>query len=181
MKVNGLIKGKNISLRSVEISDAEFILPLRLDPIISKHLNKVSNDIELQRDWIRQQIDRENDYYFIIIDKNGHSIGTVGLYDIKKELKTFNWGRWIVIKNAPMYTAIETTLLIYYYAFEVLKLEKALSEVKTQNVNVVNFHLSYGAIIYKLDHDSIYYHFSNSQFQGLLKKFKGFHNFTIDK
>jgi RimJ/RimL family protein N-acetyltransferase len=180
MVAENIIKGKNISLRSVEIGDAEFILPLRLDPIISEHLNKVSPSIELQREWIKNQRERPNDYYFIILDKDNNPIGTVGLYDINEQNKTFNWGRWIIIKTAPFYAAIETTLLIYNYAFEILKLEKALSEVRTKNINVVNFHLSYGSIVYKVDAEHIFYYFDRSGYNNLLAKFKGFHNFTIN-
>jgi RimJ/RimL family protein N-acetyltransferase len=180
MVSENILRGKNISLRSVEVSDAEFILPLRLDPTINEHLNKVSPDIELQREWIRNQRERANDYYFIILDKENNPIGTVGLYDINRENGTFNWGRWIVIKKAPLYAAIETTLLIYRFGFEVLELEKAVSEVRTRNVNVVNFHLSYGAIIYKVDAENIFYYFPKSAYANLLAKFKGFHNFTTN-
>src|SRR5262249_55463855 len=122
---------------------------------------------------------RPGDYYFIIEQADGKPIGTVGLYDINETAKTFNWGRWIVIKGAPLYAAIETTILIYYIGFRILKLEKTLSDVRKNNKNVINFHLSYGAHLYSTDELSIYYEFNADQFPALLKKFKGFHNISL--
>lgn len=170
-------EGKNIVLRSVEVKDAEFILPLRLDPELNEHLNAVPPSVESQQNWIAAQQQRPNDYYFIIHDKKtNRDLGTVGLYEIDPEKRTFNWGRWIIVKDAPMYTAFESTILIYSLAFNHFQLDKALSEVRLANYKVINYHLSYGSVIYKLDELNAYYSFSKDSFPALLKKFKGFHN-----
>lgn len=170
------VEGKNILLRSVEVTDAEFILPLRLDPQLNQHLNAVSPSVENQRNWIVEQQKRPLDYYFIIHDKKTkRDVGTVGLYEIDPDKGTFNWGRWIIVKDAPMYTAVESTILIYDTAFNHLGLKEALSEVRLANYKVINFHLSYGSVIYKLDELNAYYSFSKDTFGVLLKKFRGFH------
>jgi hypothetical protein len=48
-----VVKGKNINLRVVEVVDAEFILELRLDEGLNKHLSYVENDVIKQRNWIK--------------------------------------------------------------------------------------------------------------------------------
>jgi RimJ/RimL family protein N-acetyltransferase len=171
------IKGKNIFLRPVNEDDAEFILSLRLNDRLNKFINKVSPSIEIQKSWINNQRIREGDYYFLILDKDKNAIGTISVYDINFENKTFNWGRWILKHNAPIYAMIESTLLVYHYAFRILELSKALSDVRLGNYKVINFHLSYGAKIYKIDEQNAYYTFESSQFKYLINRYKGFYNY----
>jgi RimJ/RimL family protein N-acetyltransferase len=171
------IQGKNIFFRSVNVDDAEFILSLRLDGSLNKFINKVPPSIEQQKSWINKQRNREGDYYFLIQDKDRNAIGTISVYDINFEKKTFNWGRWILKPNAPIYAMIESTLLVYHYAFKTLELCKALSDVRLGNYKVINFHLSYGSKIYKIDEQNAYYTFESSQFQYLINKYKGFYNY----
>lgn len=160
-----------LSIRSVEIDDAAFILKLRLDIKKSKFLNNVEDSLEKQKQWIQEQRFRENDYYFIIEDQKKNKIGTVGLYDINIKESSFNWGRWIIIDNAPPTTFILSTYLIYYLGFHILGLKKAISDVRIANSNVINFHISYGAIIYKVDSLNIYYEFQHDKFPIFNKKF----------
>lgn len=179
MIIKTFIKGKNIQLRSVKISDAEFILSLRLNPELNKHLNSTSPDLEAQKNWIEKQRNREQDYYFIIEGFNGIPLGTVSVYEINDSEKTFNWGRWIIVKDSPFYIAIESTILVYNFAFNILNLQKAISEVRIENKNVIKFHLSYGSEIYKKDDQNIYYTFDREYFPKLLKMFRSMHNLEI--
>ena len=48
MIYDNVLKGKFVNLRSVLTSDSEFILKLRLDENLNKHINKVDNDLEKQ-------------------------------------------------------------------------------------------------------------------------------------
>lgn len=172
-----LIKGKYIQLRAATLNDAEFILSLRLDPSLNKYLHATDSSVESQKKWMMEQKTKEGDYYFVIESKEGAPLGVVGVYDIVD--KTFNWGRWIVKKDAPMYTGIESTILIYYFAFYILNLDTALSDVRVDNKNVIKFHVSYGGKIYKETDLDIYYEFLKESFPILLKKFKGFHNIEL--
>ena len=59
--------------RFVIESDAEFILSLRTNPMLSRFLHSTDNDVEKQKIWIRNYKERERngtDYYFIY-DANG--------------------------------------------------------------------------------------------------------------
>ena len=172
-----LIKGKYIQLRAATLNDAEFILSLRLDPSLNKYLHATDASVESQKKWMMRQQAKEGDYYFVIESKEGVPLGVVGVYDIVG--KTFNWGRWIVKKDAPMYTSIESTILVYYFAFYILNLDTALSDVRVDNKNVIKFHVSYGSKIYKETDLDIYYEFLKESFSILLKKFKGFHNIEL--
>jgi RimJ/RimL family protein N-acetyltransferase len=179
MIIKSIIVGKNIKLRSVKVEDSNFILSLRLNPDLNKHLNPTSPDLEAQKIWIEQQIKRELDYYFIIESLDGIPLGTISVYDINTKQKSFNWGRWIILKKAPSYVAVESTILVYNFAFNVLNLQKAISEVRIENKNVIRFHLSYGSEIFKIDEQNIYYTFSSNSFPKLLKMFRNMHLIEI--
>lgn len=135
------IIGKYSKLRSVEIDDAEFILSLRLDDKLNRYINKVDNDINRQKEWIKLQQKRKGDYYFIISDLNNHPLGTISLYNIKDENAEF--GRWVSKGN--MIVNIESAILIYEFAFENLKLDLVYTNTMAENKQVVNFHKRFGA------------------------------------
>ena len=59
-----LIYGNNIDLRPVEIDDAEFILSLRIDPKLNQYLSPVENDLEKQREWIKNYRLYSRDLYY---------------------------------------------------------------------------------------------------------------------
>lgn len=143
MKAKQIIKGKFINLRPVEISDAEFILRLRLDENLSKFVNKVSSDVELQKKWIANQISRENDYYFIIEDKFSIMLGTISLYNI--DCTSGEFGRWISIGSAIQ--NIESVILLHNFGFYDLNLELIHSNTVVENLRVISFHKSFGATL----------------------------------
>jgi RimJ/RimL family protein N-acetyltransferase len=173
------IKGKRIQLCSSVEEDGEFILGLRLDPVLNKHLNPTSPDVDAQKRWLKMVYDKPGDYNFTIKDINGKNLGVVAIYQIDEANKTFNWGRWIIDPEAPIYTALESAILVYHIAFDLLGLEKTLSDVRLENKNVVKFHLSYGAHIYRESELDMFYEFHKHQFPGMLKKFKGFHTLPL--
>lgn len=54
------INGKNINLRTVEFTDAEFIYSMRQNEIKTKYLTKTNGTLEDQREWIKHYKEREN-------------------------------------------------------------------------------------------------------------------------
>lgn len=180
MYLKELIVGKHIQLRSTLETDAAFILALRLNPKLNQFLNPTPPDLSLQEEWIRKAKAREGEFNFVIETKTGEPLGVVSIYDIDEAAGTFNWGRWIIKPDAPMYTAIESTLLIYYSGFVSLGLKTALSEVRAGNNTVIRFHQSYGVQILSEDEDEIRYSYTQAQFPALLKKFRGYHEFPLD-
>ncbi|MFT7452046.1 MAG: RimJ/RimL family protein N-acetyltransferase [Patescibacteria group bacterium] len=149
---------KNIQLRLVEPSDAEFILSLRLDYKYNRYLSKVAGNVEDQRNWIENYKSDEASgiqYYFVIERLDGTPCGTIRIYDIRDE--SFCWGSWILNHNKTKYAALESAFLIYRYGFDLLGFEKSHFEVIKENVGVVNFHKRMGAQIVQEDEVNFYF------------------------
>jgi RimJ/RimL family protein N-acetyltransferase len=137
------IVGRSFAIRPVDTEDAEFILELRLDADLSRYLNPTSPSLEHQQEWLQRYLERDGDYYFIIVDKfNGDCQGTIAIYDLSIETNTAEWGRWIVRPGST--AAIESVLLMYAAAFDVLGLEAVYCRTVAENKRVVSFHASCG-------------------------------------
>lgn len=185
--------GKNINLVPVTEGDAEFILSLRLNEELGKHLNKTENNVEKQRNWLRQSIPKEDEWYFVVTDKAGNKIGTIRIYDVidagevyerHKDLqncegsfksearqKSFSWGSWIIMPQARSYGSFESAILIYRYAFEVLGFEYCHFDVRKANQKVIDFHLRFGAKIISEDEDNYYFTFHKDDFTCKLSEY----------
>jgi RimJ/RimL family protein N-acetyltransferase len=150
------VPGKNINLRDVEEEDAEFILCLRTNEKKSKFLHRTDNNVEKQKEYIKNYKKQEDSWYFIIESKkNREKLGTVRIYDIQGD--SFCWGSWIIKDGAPTYTSIESAIMIYEYAFYKLKFKKSHFSVKKENKKVIAFHKRLGAqIVEEVDDDSIF-------------------------
>lgn len=177
MKLSNPISGKYINLRTAEISDAEFILSLRLNKKLSQYLKSTDPSIEKQKLWIEQKQKQKNDYHMIIELKDGSKIGVIAIYDIKDGI--FEWGRWIISPNSPIYVSLESCYLAYNFAFNTLGLRVTKGKIRKNNKSVLRFHLNYGAEITKEDDIYIYisYHKndfnSDSSFFQKYKKLRG--------
>lgn len=138
---------KHISFRPAEISDAEFILSLRLDESKNQYLSKVEDDIEAQRKWLQQYKEKEAkglEHYFVIQNSAKEELGVVRLYNIQGQ--SFSWGSWILKPNAPIYAAIESALTIYELGFNIANFQQSHFEVRKGNDSVIAFHKRFGAV-----------------------------------
>lgn len=127
--------------RFVNEDDAEFILKLRTDEDLGRWIHSTDNDLEKQKQWLREYKQRERqglDYYFIFY-KDGVPVGLNRLYEIKGT--TFTTGSWIFIKEAPLECSIAASIMVRELAFEQLgfKYEHAFDGVHTKNVKVIRF------------------------------------------
>lgn len=164
-----IIEGKNIDLRLVTVNDAEFILSLRLDPALNAYLSPVEDDIEKQRAWIRNCLQKnKEEWYFIIQNKKGKPVGTVRIYDIQED--SFCWGSWIVKPEARYYASVESAILLYQYAFNDLGFTGSHFYVRKNNKEVISFHLKLGAEIIREDDLNVFFIFRLEDF--LAKKDK---------
>lgn len=137
------VHGKNIVLKNVELEDAEFILSLRLDPQKSRYISAVDQDVEKQREWIRQYQHSEGQAYFLICDKSLQNLGTVRIYDAVGD--SFSWGSWILKDGAPSSAAIESAALVYQLALTCWGFKAAHFQVHLANTSVLGFHEKFGA------------------------------------
>ena len=130
MKYDGKIEGKYVTLRAVEIEDAESTLSMRTDPKNSgRFFHSVGGDIEKQREWIKNQQVKEGDWFFIAEDKQGKPVGTIGMSDVHD--KTGFSSRLIGIGNA--FQSFEIQMLIIDWGFDYLHLEMILGDVDEAN------------------------------------------------
>lgn len=136
----------HIGLRLARPSDAAFILSLRLDESRNQYLSKVADDVEAQKRWLAQYVERERagtERYYVILDKEDRDIGMVRVYDYRGD--SFSWGSWIMRADAPNYAAIETAVSIYELGFGRLGFKRSHFEVMHGNQRVIDFHLFFGA------------------------------------
>lgn len=140
MYIDYKLEGKYVTLRSVEESDAEFILSVRNDPRISKYLPPLNVTVEQQRQWISKQRADEDSYYFILVTPQGPPIGTLSLYDIVDN--HCEGGRSCCIGEPS--AAVEASILLTDFAFTTLKLEYITIWVYEGNKSVIALNTSYG-------------------------------------
>ena len=165
------IVGKDISLKPVREEDAAFILDLRTDKELGKYLSATEYDLEKQIGWIRSYIQKEkqkDEFYFIIQENSSlNRIGTIRLYNIDKELRSFTFGSFIInkaltnIKSA----APKAMNLVLNFAFEELGLEDCFFDCRIGNHKANQFYERFGAKVIKKDEIDIYYHYSKNEFK----------------
>lgn len=138
------IIGEYIELRSIEVTDAQYIIDLRTNPRISKYIHHTSNDLETQMVFISKQRTRPNDYYFIIEGINDQQRkGSISLYNINEKPHEGEFGRWICIDD-PL-AALESSILLYKFGFSILGLNKIFTKTLVRNEAVIKFHKRIGS------------------------------------
>ncbi|MDR0506471.1 MAG: GNAT family N-acetyltransferase [Dysgonamonadaceae bacterium] len=138
-------KKYDIQVRFVTESDVPFILKLRTDPELSRHLHKTENNIEQQIQWIREYKKREaagEDYYFHY-SRDNIEIGVNRIYDIETDRAT--GGSWICEKKLPMELPVLSLIIIREIMFEQLNLQYDCFDVRKDNKKVIKTHLLFGA------------------------------------
>ena len=139
------LEGKYVNLREVEIDDAAFILSLRCDEKKSRFLHKTENNLEKQIEYLKRYKTLDNEWYFIIENKQHEPKGTIRLYDIHDD--QFTGGSWLMVSDALPEESIEGDILTGRYAFDVLELKASVFKVFKANKKVVRYHLFSGAKI----------------------------------
>ncbi len=167
-----IIEGKNINLREINIDDAEFLLSLRISPLYNKYLNKTGNDIDKQIEYIKNNILKNDDFYFIIESKKHKKYGCIRIYNITKNLCTN--GSWIVIHNAPYNYGIESYFLIFDLAFYYFKVKYALSSMNKNNSTLIKFYKRMGLKITSQDHKQYHFSYSKERYEGIRNIYKRF-------
>jgi RimJ/RimL family protein N-acetyltransferase len=131
-------------LRPVALEDAAFIVELRSDPVLNRHLHEISPRVEDQVAWLERYFARLDEYYFIVEDvDSAERHGTIGIYDVEREAASAEWGRWILRRGSM--AALESAWLVYEAGFSKLGLEVLSARTLVENPRVVSFHDSFGA------------------------------------
>ncbi len=167
------IEGKNIYLRTVEASDADFVYIMRKNKHKTKYLSTVSGTVDVQKRWIANYKTREKqgkEYYFIIESKKHEKLGLVRMYDFNND--SFSWGSWIIKEDAPAFTAIESALQIYEFAFYQLGFTQSHFEVQKENAKVISFHQRFGAKIVNENELEYFFTLTKEEYEVTKKKYK---------
>ena len=159
------IERYGLNVRLVNEDDAEFILSLRTDAKLSKHLHDTTNNVELQREWIRNYKIREKsgeDYYFIYTYK-GKLCGVNRLYNIKEH--SFTIGSWIFSPESPLGISIYADIILKELGFETFKYKFCLFEVRKGNIQVQKYHSRYNPEVIGESDLDIFYKLSKENFE----------------
>ena len=140
MLYNEIIHGNLVSVRSAVPGDAEQTLKLRQDPVKTRYLHQIDDDITRQIKWLEQQNEREGDYFFVVLDEYGKIIGTSGIYDIATNLGQS--GRLLSYGNA--FQSFEGQMLVIRFAFEYLGLSGLWCTVDKDNQASYKFSRAFG-------------------------------------
>ncbi|WP_107495974.1 GNAT family N-acetyltransferase [Thalassobius sp. I31.1] len=150
----------SLNVREIKVSDAEYIFQLRSDVTYNKYISKIDDNIETQRRFIEGYLEKNRtqreSFYFILENKTtGARCGTVRIYNFNGDV--FEWGSWILDEKKSRYSALETAILIYEYAFNILGFDRSEFEVNKDNVRVIDYHKKSGAEVIGEDDVNLYF------------------------
>lgn len=127
--------------RFVNESDAEFIVRLRNDDKLSRYIHSSCQDVESQKEWIREYKEREKvgTEYYMIFFKDGKRVGLNRIYKIHEGV--FTTGSWLFEKDAPFECSVLASIIGREIAFDQLGLdfENAYDGVHVDNKKVIKF------------------------------------------
>ncbi len=136
-----VVEGLAYDLRPVTEDDAGLIVRLRTgDPQRAKFLSPVAADEQKQRAWLRSHFEKDDEVYWVIERKlpARRSEGLASIYRVDREKNEAEWGRWIL--EAGSLGAIESALLVYRAAFEIMELDSVYCITAIGNEPVLSFH-----------------------------------------
>lgn len=140
MYIDYKLEGKYVTLRSVEESDAEFILSVRNNPRISKYLPPLNVTIEQQREWITKQRADKDSFYFLWLSPTDEPIGTISLYNMDGNHSEM--GRVCSIGEPA--ANVEAFVLFLDFVFDYLKLDYTTGWVYEANKSVIALNNAFG-------------------------------------
>jgi RimJ/RimL family protein N-acetyltransferase len=141
------LEGEAFALRPVDLPDAAFIAEVRSDQERVRYLHPTPPGVAVQEDYLKKYFDRPGDYYFVIEQIEGRlPEGLVAVYDIDSAERCGEWGRWVLRRGSL--AAVESALLVYRVAFDVLGLDAVFCRTVALNRSVVSFHESCGLTVH---------------------------------
>jgi len=133
-----------IHVRLVNEDDADFIVKLRTDPKLGRHIHYTDNDTEKQKEWIKNYKHREKegkDYYFIFYYDN-EPIGLCRIYDVEGDYATS--GSWVCKPDLPLDIPILTLIITREIMFDELALLYDRYDIRKQNTKSLRMNDLFG-------------------------------------
>lgn len=186
------ITGLYVNMREAEVSDAEFILGLRTNPLKSRFISKTDSSLARQIEYMQTYKKRPDEWYFIIEDKDGRPIGTNRVYRYPLWHKTWmdpqfpgkgilGPGSWLLIDGLSPFQSMESDLLIKRFFFDDLRMSLHPMCVHKDNLGVIGFHQKWwGAEIIGFD-EPTQHHLLNLTRESYLEHLPAFEKFIYRK
>lgn len=147
MEYSYILENDDRILRPVRVDDAEFIVKLRNQPHVIGRVNDSLTDVEKQREWIREYLKRENEYYWIMETLDHRPFGTTSLYHYCAEKRQMEIGRWVKMADAPQDgNQFASRIQMNDFVFDVLGMKRLVFDVVSTNKPVLKYHRLCGAI-----------------------------------
>lgn len=152
-----------LKVRLVNEDDANFILRLRTNNKLSRHIHSTMDDVERQRQWIRDYKEREREgreYYFLFFKDNK----PIGVSRISNIFEYFGLGgSWLCDPDNDPTVSMITPFLGDDICFDIIGLSYIVFDVRKANTHVWKFHESRGAVkIGESDIDNYYYMYKDN-------------------
>lgn len=130
---------ENVMLRSLEEGEIEFLRQWRNDPRNTTFLRKLPHITkEMQEEWYSEYLKDETCYTFAIMEKEviGGVVGSVCLYDIDKEKRQCEWGRFMIGSEQAHGKGIglKALLLCLHIGFKFFEMERIYASVHEHNL-----------------------------------------------
>lgn len=160
-----------ITLRPVEVTDAEFILELRTDKRLGQFLSTTSPDLDQQREWIRGYKKREavGEEYYYVAEKDGVAYGTIRTYKIGEDW--FEGGSWLFSPDAPVGMSILADIVNREFGFDVLDKSVNRFDVRRLNFAVVKYQRGFHPMQVGEDELNQYFILTRRQFEKYKPKY----------
>lgn len=139
------LRTESLCLRPVVLDDAEFIVDLRNQKQVQGKIHNTSLNVEDQRKWISECLQRANEYYWVIETLDGIPIGTTSLYNYDERLNQIELGRWVMLKGYEVYS-LSRSVLLKDFAFSIFGVSKIVMDVVSTNIQVLKYHRFLGEI-----------------------------------
>ena len=165
------IKKYGLCFRFVEVDDAFFILSLRTNPKLNKHLSPTKDNLELQKKWIKKYKEREADekeFYFVCEDETKSGYGLTRIYNTDKN--SFEIGSWVFAENSPEGMPIKADILCKEIGFERLNFDYCRFEVRKKNKRVNQYYRLFNPTLVREDNDNNYYVLTKESFYNKKEK-----------
>ena len=150
--------------RLVREEDAEFIVRLRTDAKLGRYIHSTSENVDNQRQWIRDYIEREKtgkEYYFIF-SKNNKNVGLARIYNIEEG--KFTSGSWLSCSDI-IGGGVLCDIISREIAFKLYPDSINYFDIRKENKNVIRYHQSYHPTIYREDDENLYFYLTKQNFE----------------
>jgi hypothetical protein len=168
---NFFLERYGLQVRLVTENDAQFIVDLRTDSRLSKHISITSSDIGKQQQWIQnyKQREEEGEEYYFIIQLDGVPIGTYRLYNIEGD--RFTSGSWLFSSESPTGASILGALLCKEIAYNELGLKRDFGDTRKDNKRVLRHNMTFEPVIVGEDELNLYFETPKENFERIKVKY----------